>query len=42
MNALLIACARLFKMLKSRILRISFEMLLRLKAFPLDRWFKIL
>jgi hypothetical protein len=37
MNALLIAYARLFKMLRLRILKISFRMLLKLKAFLLNR-----
>jgi hypothetical protein len=36
-NALLIVCVRLFKMLKLRILKILFRMLLGLKAFPLSR-----
>jgi hypothetical protein len=42
MNALLIACARPFKMLKSKILRTSFRMPLEPRAFPLNRWFKTL
>jgi hypothetical protein len=37
MNTLLIAYARPSKMLKPKILKTSFRMLLRLKALPLDR-----
>jgi hypothetical protein len=41
MNALLIAYARPFKMLRPRILKTLFRMLLGLRAFSLSRWFKI-
>jgi hypothetical protein len=36
-NALLIVCVRFFKMLKLRILRTSFRMLLKPRAFSLNR-----
>jgi hypothetical protein len=42
MNALLIAYTRSSKMLRPRILKTSFRILLEPKAFSLDRWFKIL
>jgi hypothetical protein len=37
MNALLITCVRPSKMLRPRILRISFRMSLKPRAFSLDR-----